>query len=187
MDKRHATLTRATTPMLPARAEMRLRPTSSTTFLLTSHKTWRGSASHRTKPTTLRWVRFQPAQPGDCSGGAHKMRNLQAESGVRRRLGSLLPCRRSWVRVPSAASKALHMGAFLEPKTLLRNYAEGLGFDCAPLIGASACKQRSSGSVKPARRACRSVLEPGTIGDGLSASNDRRSDRRPPHGSTVSA
>src|SRR4051794_5018006 len=44
---------------------------------------------------------------------AIKAGRLQARGGKRRPARFFLPCRRSWVRVPSAASKALQTDAFL--------------------------------------------------------------------------
>jgi YbdK family carboxylate-amine ligase len=44
--------------------------------------------------------------------------DLQGESGSHRAIAVCLPCRRSWVRVPSAAWKALQIKAFLVPETV---------------------------------------------------------------------
>jgi hypothetical protein len=127
-----------------------------------------------------------------CHDGAEVV-DLQGESDRARAVAVCLPCRRSWVRVPSAAWKALQITAFLVPETLsvlrrrprVRSPSTNLG-------KAPARKAVPAASSGRFARADQVLPEPGdNWGTEPSAPNDRRSDRgpggTPPHGFALSA
>jgi hypothetical protein len=111
----------------------------------------------------------------------------QAKSGVQRRISFFLPCRRSWVRVPSAASKALQIGTFLVSRvvSVLRRRSR-VRSPSANLGKAPARRAVPAASSGRLARADQVFLSWGTIGgQNPRPPHDRRSDRGPGWGAAA--
>jgi hypothetical protein len=125
-----------------------------------SHQPLRPTRSRR---IAGRSVRFQSANPRDLAvkdGGCRRLpttaktAHLQECPATQRRLRLCLPCRRSWVRIPSAAS---------EKACIYRS------FSCAQLAGAFASRRTETGPA--AKPPCIRLEESGCLQGILDRSN----------------